>query len=358
MLGDTRLPQRLRAAITAGHFTGVLLKRHARSRSTDENLLRFLDIARGSQPTKETLRDFFEDRIFSRDRHVTMRKLLDLEKERDKEIVVLTVTNHEADKWNRARLAIEFPQVIEAMETCMVRGDPEFMTGPLEVAPQVRLRLTKNLDKDRGFVNGAMTVVQHVLRKDVYVVARSDGVLNLVHPTRDNKGRTMVPATYAYATTIRRVQGATLPAVALRFDRRLPDRGYAFVGASRVRAKTDVYHISCLRRTDWLPVGKANPQKEQLQTSCESIDSSGDEEFDDGAHDHHGLCGIGEYTDGESLNGEDEHEAPSIDSADDTEPSDIDDTGKHGLQGISLQCIAPCTLPMDCDVECLWAPKL
>ena len=70
-------------------------------------------------------------------------------------------------------------------------------------------------------------------------------------------------------TTYKFVQGAILPAVALRFDRRLPDGGCAFVGGSRVRARTDVYHISCLR-----PVGKVFSQKEQLQTGCETIDSS------------------------------------------------------------------------------------
>ena len=42
-------------------------------------------------------------------------------------------------------------------------------------------------------------------------------------------GITFMPATYAYATTVRRAQGMTLDMVGLRFDRRNPDRGYAYV---------------------------------------------------------------------------------------------------------------------------------
>ena len=80
----------------------------------------------------------------------------------------------------------------------------------------------------------------------------------------------MVPATYAIATTSRRVPGATLLAVVPRFGRRWPDRGCASVGASRVRAQNDVYRISCLRRTDWLPVGKPYRETEQVVPAMRS----------------------------------------------------------------------------------------
>ena len=39
------------------------------------------------------------------------------------------------------------------------------------------------------------------------------------------------------------------------FDKACPDRGYAYVGASRVRAGADLWLMGRARRTDWLPVG-------------------------------------------------------------------------------------------------------
>ena len=67
----------------------------------------------------------------------------------------------------------------------------------------MRVRLTQNLDKDRGFVNGAVGTIHRVLRKDVFVLKTDANVMLLVHPVKQ-KGRTFMPVTYGYATTIRR----------------------------------------------------------------------------------------------------------------------------------------------------------
>ena len=64
---------------------------------------------------------------------------------------------------------------------------------------------------------------------------------------------TEVPVVYAYATTMRRAQGSTLDLVGLYFDRKKADRGYAYVGVSRVKRMLDAYHLGFIRRTDWLP---------------------------------------------------------------------------------------------------------
>ena len=54
-----------------------------------------------------------------------------------------------------------------------------------------------------------------------------------------------------------------------------PDRGYAYVGASRVRTAADCYHFGLIRRTDWLPVA-GDETTEQLERSADSISDSND----------------------------------------------------------------------------------
>eukprot|EP00969_Alexandrium_andersonii_P125929 5567194-Alexandrium_andersonii.AAC.1 len=51
-----------------------------------------------------------------------------------------------------------------------VPGDPEYGGGDVVLIPGMRVRLTRNVDKDRDFVNGAVAEIEHVLKKDVCVV--------------------------------------------------------------------------------------------------------------------------------------------------------------------------------------------
>ena len=77
--------------------------------------------------------------------------------------------------------------------------------------PGLMARLTRNLDKQRGFVNGALAVVCESLRGNSVFTARLVGTGNmvLVHPMEEN-GEIFLPCCYGYATTIRRAQGASL----------------------------------------------------------------------------------------------------------------------------------------------------
>ena len=101
----------------------------------------------------------------------------------------------------------------------------------------------------------------------------SQGNRILVHPIRVGLD-VFLPVSYAYATTMRRAQGSTLELAALWFDRLVPDRGYAYVGASRARRQADLYHVGKVRRTDWLPVGVDPLGHEQLEPSVWSQPSS------------------------------------------------------------------------------------
>ena len=129
--------------------------------------------------------------------------------------------------------------------------------GRIVVRAGLYVRLTRNLDKDRGFVNGAIGVIEHVLNaaSGIFLVRLISGNLVLVHPIVTND-EVHLPCAYGYATTIRRAQGSSLDAGALYFDHCYPlERGYAYVGASRFRTKEGLYHYGPIRRSDWLPVG-------------------------------------------------------------------------------------------------------
>ena len=155
-------------------------------------------------------------------------------------------------------------------------------------SPGVVVRLTRNQDKDRGFVNGAVGVVRRILSYDedntptVFTVELSSGVLVLVHPIKDKK-QTFLPCTYGYATTIRRAQGATYLHGGICFDHvHPPERGYGYVAASRFKSKKGIHLYGKIRRTDWLPVrhsAKAmqHDQVERSEESMSEYDSSDDE---------------------------------------------------------------------------------
>ena len=144
------------------------------------------------------------------------------------------------------------------------------------------MRLTRNLDKDRGFVNGAIGVIEVVLDSihGVFLLRLTTGNLVLVHPIVTD-GVVHLPCAYGYATTIRRAQGSTLDAGCLFFDHCYPpERGYAYVGVSRFRTRDGVYHYGRIRRSDWLPVG-GDPAEEQVSRSIDSEDDEYAEEIDE-----------------------------------------------------------------------------
>ena len=255
--GRQQLGEDLEQAAQAGALQHIELLPHAHARSTDRAMLDFLHHARCQQPSRETLGSFFAGRLLpaSSNLHAAAREVLRLEAALGKRCTVLAVTNQGAAHFNQARLALEFPDVAQALAAGHgILSDPAYGEQNFIAVVGARVRLTQNLDKERGFVNGAMGVITQVFAPDIFVVKTLEGVLLLIHRVQQQRLK-FLPVTYAYATTMRRAQGATLELVALWFDRRRPDPGYAYVGASRARTRTDVYHLGRLRRSDWRPVG-------------------------------------------------------------------------------------------------------
>ena len=202
-------------------------------RTNDPALKEFLKTVRTQQPSRDYLLDFWRPRTMSRNLQVAVWESGLLQKRRGKHFMWLCVTNAGADRINRAALAL--CGVTESDLEKGYPGDPNCKAGKIFIKAGIWLRLTRNLDKARGFVNGALAQVLEVLAEDetgvsVFTAKLSTGALVLVHPIRA-KGQTFLPCSYGYATTIRRAQGSSLDLGALYFDHKFPaDRGYGYVG--------------------------------------------------------------------------------------------------------------------------------
>ena len=141
-------------------------------------------------------------------------------------------------------------------------------------------RLTRNMDKARGYVNGALAEGIESLDGNRVFTARllSSGNMVLIHPMEE-EGRRFLPCCYGYATTIRRAQGCGFHHGCMYFDlKKYPAaRGYGYVAVSRFISRKGCYLYGKLRRTDFLPVGEER-EDEVLERGWDSVTSSDDSE--------------------------------------------------------------------------------
>ena len=305
--GDKSVMQRFAEARRSFHL-------QSNYRTRDEALKAFLKAIRVGQPLKSFLAEFWEGSLISGSILAAVRWTLLQAETRGYDFTWLTVTHKGVHRVNMAALLCQKePITREMLERDGYPGDHAVNAGPIILRPGLRLRLSRNLDKTRGFVNGALGTILEVLSKSVAVVALNTGKLVLLHPVSDGKA-TFLPCAYGYATTVRKAQGASLDGVVLYFDHCYPpERGYGYVGASRARTKGGLYHYGRLRRTDWLPVVEGEGDaEEQVRRSMESeSEASGS---DDDEHDYDGDSDDG-YAFEELLGGEEDYEDDSFDAS-------------------------------------------
>ena len=244
-------------------------------RTSDEQHLIFLNRIRVEQPERRHLTDYCGDRHWRND---TMEECvargLKLQEERGHPFAWLTCTNKGSSEVCQAALRL---QGIGAEQ--LAKGYPCDPTtqSPLNIIakPGLIIRLSRNFDKQRGFVNGALAVICESLRGNEIFTAKLIGTGNMVllHPYEE-RGEKFLPCCYGYATTIRRAQGADLVHGAIYFEqfKRPATRGYAYVACSRFKSRGGCYLFGKMRRSDFLPVG-ADKDTEQLERGDESEDS-------------------------------------------------------------------------------------
>ena len=199
---------------------------------------------------------------------------------RSKVLTWLTSTNLGASTVCRAALAHK--GISDDDLLAGYRGDPASKSNlRILCRPGLLYRLTRNLDKRRGFVNGALAVGYEELDGNEVFIVRllSSGNLALVHPVEE-KGQRFLPLTYGYATTVRRAQGASLDMGCIYFDqkRRAAGRGYGYVAVSRFKTKEGCFLYGTLRQTDFLPVGEGT-ESEITERGVMSESADSEEEF-------------------------------------------------------------------------------
>ena len=131
---------------------------HAHARLQDPFLGAFLEHVRRLPPYLLLLESFFAERILppASEMPDLIRALLQVEKDEPTVITVLTVSNAASALINARRVASLLPQ---ASHLPRLPADPRAGSGSIALCKHVRLRVTRNLDKDRGLVNGTLGVV-------------------------------------------------------------------------------------------------------------------------------------------------------------------------------------------------------
>ncbi len=260
-------------------MTTVELEQHAFARTQDPILLDFLHDIRTAQPTKKAIREFFGDRYLGFNLATAVARCLTIRGRDETPVTWLTCINKGAMEVNYEYLRQLGYGTKESITTASdaYRCDVDYGGEPMIVRPGMWLRLTRNLDKRRGFCNGAMGQVVDVLHSDgrnvIFTMRLTHGTMVIVHPIQIGDD-CFLPCVYGYAMTTRKAQGSSVDYAVLYFDLFKPaPRGFAYVGASRVRTSAGLFYFGKIRRSDWLPVG-GDPMNEQVTRGADSSDSS------------------------------------------------------------------------------------
>ena len=130
-------------------------------RTKDPVLLSFLQFVRVDQPSRPMLNKFWRGFRLNDDLMLAVQCGHELGLRRGHAFVWLCVTNKGANLVNEK--ALTCARVTAEERLSGYNGDPNANAGKLFIKSGLRVRLTRNLDKSRGFVNGAMATVETVL---------------------------------------------------------------------------------------------------------------------------------------------------------------------------------------------------
>ena len=181
----------------------------------------------------------------------------------------LTVSRKGAAKLNQYALQALFPDA--DLLDCIpcdpqenfdnFRGTAQVDARPfwMPIYEGMRVTITRNTDKENGFVNGMGAVVQRRRHNGVQVKT-DEGKVLLIHPIGQEcclwdgsyRKTTTYPLRLGYSTTLHKIQGATLPHITIWMD--VPFvRAALYVALSRVQHDRDWRFVGSIKRRHCMP---------------------------------------------------------------------------------------------------------
>jgi hypothetical protein len=277
-----------------------------------------LNKIRDAQPEKTLVAEYFRGRQWTGDLMAAVKRGLEMQTSIADAFMWLTVSNKGAARVNEAALQL---RGISPRESEGYRADPNVTTDRIVPRPGILVRLTRNMDKTRGFVNGAIGEIVSVFDAAYFTVRLKTGTMILMHPICGSNERAFLPLTYGWATTIRRAQGMSLTRGCIFFDLPFPpERGYAYVAVSRFRSRAGVFHFGRYRRTDWLPVGGVSTEQ-----TARGLDSMSSDSFEGPESSDEETNGIASDTEDEQARGMFDDASDSREDEEDIESDTVDE---------------------------------
>ena len=126
----------------------------------------------------------------------------------------------------------------------------------LKYPVSMRVVITQNRDKENNVINGQVGKV-YTMHNSSIILELSSRKLVTVYPVTmkcDTYVVTLYPLRLAYANTMCKAQGQTLPQAVLWFDIENIPPGSAYVAVSRVKKLADIFFITRLKPTFFRPV--------------------------------------------------------------------------------------------------------
>ena len=226
-------------------------------RCKDPNLQKKLNILRTAQPSMKQLKKMLRGHRAWKTNDPTAYDILELFR-KHADTTVLTCSRAACAKANELAMEaffehqhkkplgqglFDYEANLENYDEKNKLKDGQLRGAPSQIYQDMRVYLTKNVDKEHGFVNGmAATVVEYDEASKCLLVKTRLGQLLAVHMVcnelQDGRRVSCFPVRIGYACTIPKVQGMTLPHVTIWLDS-ICCRAAAYVAMSRVAADDD-----------------------------------------------------------------------------------------------------------------------
>ena len=219
-------------------------------RVEDAEYLSFLNTIRRWVPTQELLDTIQDNRVICSNEIVTDDDILHAY-HLNPTNTVLTFTKKAANRINSVIVNTIFQN---KQPLCTAQLDSD--SPPMPVYSGMRVVITQNRDKANGVVNGQLATVHTVQNCTIFLKLTNEKIV-AIYPVTMKRGDfsvTLYPIQAAYATTMCKAQGQTLPKVVLWFDIEHIPPGTAYVALSRVKTLNDILFLNKLKPCYFTPV--------------------------------------------------------------------------------------------------------